>query len=74
MINNYKKKGIRITICRVSGDHIGGVMLGVLALSAVDRVFKLRPRDRRGRGHMVVVFATAYAISTYHRWCCEFES
>ena len=29
---------------------------------------------RRGRDRMVVGFATTYAISAYHRWCCEFES
>jgi hypothetical protein len=31
-------------------------------------------RDRRGRDRMVVGFPTTYAISAYHRWCCEFES
>jgi len=30
--------------------------------------------DRYGRGRMVVEFATTYAISSYHLWCCEFES
>ena len=29
---------------------------------------------RRGRDHMVVGFTTAYAISFYHHWSCEFES
>jgi len=23
---------------------------------------------------MVVRFTTTYAISSYHHWCCEFES
>ena len=31
-------------------------------------------RGRRGRDRMVVGFPTTYAISAYHRWCCEFES
>jgi hypothetical protein len=31
-------------------------------------------RGRRGCGRMVVGFTTTYAISTYHHWCCEFES
>jgi len=26
------------------------------------------------RDRMVVGFITTYAISTYHHWCCEFES
>jgi hypothetical protein len=26
------------------------------------------------RDRMVVGFTTTYAISTYHHWCCEFES
>jgi hypothetical protein len=29
---------------------------------------------RRGGDRMVVGFTTAYAISAYHHWCCEFES
>jgi len=33
-----------------------------------------RKRSRRGRDRMVVGFTTAYAIITYHHWCCEFES
>jgi hypothetical protein len=28
----------------------------------------------RGRDRMVVIFTTTYAISSYHHWCCEFES
>ena len=28
----------------------------------------------RGRDRMVVGFTTTNAISTYHHWCCEFES
>jgi hypothetical protein len=28
----------------------------------------------QGRERMVVGFITTYAISVYHRWCCEFES
>jgi hypothetical protein len=31
-------------------------------------------RSRRGRDRMVVGFTTTNAISTYHHWCCEFES
>jgi len=31
-------------------------------------------RDRRGRDCMVVGYTTTYAISSYHHWCCEFES
>jgi hypothetical protein len=31
-------------------------------------------RGRRGRDHMVVGFASTYATSVYHHWCCEFES
>jgi len=31
-------------------------------------------RGRRGRDRMAVGFSTTYAISTYHHWCCEFES
>jgi hypothetical protein len=30
--------------------------------------------DSHGRDRMVVGFATTYAISAYHHWCCEFES
>ena len=30
--------------------------------------------DRRGRGRMVGVFITTYAIGAYHHCCCEFES
>ena len=26
------------------------------------------------RDSMIVGFTTTYAISTYHHWCCEFES
>ena len=29
---------------------------------------------RGGRDRMVVGFTTAYAISDYHHWCCEFQS
>ena len=29
---------------------------------------------RCGSDRMVVGFTTTYAISTYHYWCCEFES
>jgi len=29
---------------------------------------------RHGRDRMVVGFATTYAISAYHHWCCELES
>ena len=29
---------------------------------------------RRGRIRMVVWFTTAFAISAYHHWSCEFES
>ena len=28
----------------------------------------------RGSDRMVVGFTTTYAISSYHHWCCEFES
>jgi len=28
----------------------------------------------RGCDRMVVGFTTTYAISSYHHWCCEFES
>jgi len=35
---------------------------------------KLILRGRRVRDRMVVGFTTTYAISAYHRWCCEFES
>jgi hypothetical protein len=28
----------------------------------------------RGPDRMIVGFATTYAISAYHHWCCEFES
>jgi len=28
---------------------------------------------RRVRDRMVVGFATTYAISAYHHWCCEFR-
>ena len=31
-------------------------------------------RSRCGRDRMVVGFTSAYAISPYHHWCCEFES
>jgi hypothetical protein len=31
-------------------------------------------RGRLDRDRMVVGFATTYAISAYHHWCCEFES
>jgi len=31
-------------------------------------------RGRRGRNRMEVGFTTTYEISTYHHWCCEFES
>jgi len=31
-------------------------------------------RGRHDHDRMVVGFTTAYAISTYHLWCCEFES
>ena len=31
-------------------------------------------RAWRGCDHMVVRFATIYAISAYHHWCCELES
>jgi len=31
-------------------------------------------RGRHGRARMVVGFTTTYAISTFHHWCCEFES
>ena len=34
----------------------------------------IKYRGRRGRDIMVVGFTTTYAISTYHHWCCEFES
>jgi hypothetical protein len=30
--------------------------------------------DCRGRDRMVVGFTTAYVLSAYHHWCCEFES
>jgi hypothetical protein len=38
--------------------------------------WKVIPETRawRGRDHMVVRFATTYAISAYHHWSCEFES
>jgi len=29
---------------------------------------------RRGRDRMIVGFTTTYVISTYHHWCCGFES
>jgi len=29
---------------------------------------------RHGHDSMVVGFTTTNAISTYHQWCCEFES
>ena len=31
-------------------------------------------RGRRGHDRMVVGFTTTCAISTYHHWCCQFES
>ena len=31
-------------------------------------------RGHRDRDRMVVGLTTTYAISTYHHWCCEFES
>jgi len=31
-------------------------------------------RGRRGRDRMVVEFINNFAISSYHLWCCEFES
>jgi len=31
-------------------------------------------RDHSSHDRMVVGFTTTYAISTYHHWCCEFES
>ena len=31
-------------------------------------------RIRRGREGVVVGFTATYAISTYHNWCCDFES
>jgi hypothetical protein len=31
-------------------------------------------RCRRGRDRMVVGLTTAYAISVYHHWSCEFDS
>jgi hypothetical protein len=31
-------------------------------------------KELRYRDSMVVGFTTTYAISTYHHWCCEFES
>ena len=34
----------------------------------------LRVGDCHGRDCMVVCLTTAYAISDYHHWCCEFES
>ena len=40
-------------------------------------VYKLLPKYRgghRGPDRMIVGFATTYAISAYHHWCCEFES
>ena len=38
--------------------------------------WKVIPETRACRGcdHMVVRFATTYAISAYHHWSCEFES
>jgi hypothetical protein len=36
--------------------------------------FSIIIRDGRGRDHMVIGFTTAYAISHYHHWCCEFQS
>ena len=38
--------------------------------------WKVIPEMRAWRGcdHMVVRFATSYAISAYHHWSCEFES
>jgi hypothetical protein len=33
-----------------------------------------RTGGRRGHDRMIVGFTTAYAISAYHHWCCEFES
>ena len=37
-------------------------------------VIFVQMRDRRHRDRMVVGFATTFAISSYHRWCCVFES
>jgi len=31
-------------------------------------------RGRRDHDRMMVGFTTAYTISAYHHWCCEFES
>jgi hypothetical protein len=31
-------------------------------------------KGRGGRDRMVVGFTTTYATSTYHHWCCGFES
>ena len=46
------------------------------SLSALHTISKsdLNLWDRRGRGRIVVGFTTIYAISAYHRLCCEFES
>jgi hypothetical protein len=46
------------------------------SLSALHTISKsdLNLWDRRGRGRIVVGFTTTYAISAYHRLCCEFES
>jgi len=33
-----------------------------------------RSHARLNRDRMIVGFTTTYAISTYHHWCCEFES
>jgi hypothetical protein len=40
-----------------------------------DELFNLYVlKGHRGRDRMVVGLTTTYAISVYHRWCCEFES
>jgi hypothetical protein len=36
--------------------------------------FSIIIRDGRGHDRMVIGFTTAYAISHYHHWCCEFQS
>jgi len=43
-------------------------------INAIADFLLLRMRGRRGRDRMIVGFTTTYAISTYHHWCCEFES